>query len=78
MTEMNLEKLLSLDGEHNISAEEAQSLNEDLAKISAIDIPIIHRVQIVDYLINALNANSVENEIRPALDLLLSELQMPA
>lgn len=75
---MNLEKFLSLDGEHNISPEDAQSLNEDLARISSLDIPVSHRDQVVDYLINALNMDSVKHEISTALDLLLSELQRHA
>ena len=74
---MNLERFLSLNGEHSFSPEEAQSLNENLAKISVQDISIDHRAQVADYLIMSFNMNSVDRDISPALDLLLSELQIP-
>ena len=72
---MSLEKFLSLDGEHSISPDEVKLLNEDLARISAQDVPVSHRAKVADYLISALNMNSVRHEITPALDLLLAELQ---
>jgi tyrosine-protein phosphatase YwqE len=71
---MNLDEFLSLGEEHVISPEEAKSLNDFLAKISAQDIPIIHKARVADYLLIAFNMNSVESHISPALDLLLSEL----
>ena len=69
---------LFLSGEHAISPDEVKSLNNSLAKISAKDIQIKHKAKVVDYLTIALNMNSVEREIRPALELLLSELQTHA
>lgn len=72
---MNLDNFLSLDGEHNLSAAEAQSLNEDLAGKSISDIPISARAQVTDYLLAAFVVESVEPGIRPALEALLSELQ---
>ncbi len=75
---MNLKTFLSLNGEYFISTEEAQSLNEDLATISALDIPNGDRARVADYLISALNLHSVRREISPALDSLLSELQSQA
>jgi hypothetical protein len=60
---MNLEQFLDLKS--NISPEDAQSLNNDLAKRSAIEIPVSHRTKVLDYLIDALNMNSVRHEISP-------------
>ena len=72
---MNLEQFLALKNECDISPEDAQSLNNDLAKRSAIEVPVTHRTQVSDYLIAALNMNSVKHEISPKLESLLSELQ---
>jgi len=74
---MNLDKFLSRDGEFNISAAEAQSLNADLARRSLENIPMSGRGQVTDYLLAALAVGSVEHGIRPALEKLLSELQAP-
>lgn len=72
---MNLEQFLALKNECDISPEDAQSLNNDLAKRSVIEIPVRDRTQVLDYLIASLNMNSVKHDISPKLESLLSELQ---
>lgn len=72
---MNLEEFFSLNAENGISPAKAQSLNEELAKISLYDIPPDRRALVADYLTYALNMHSIRQEIIPALDSLLSELQ---
>jgi hypothetical protein len=70
-----LEKFLYQEVDEDISPAAAQSLNEELARISFKSIPIDRRAFVADYLATALNMNSVRQEISPALNLLLSELQ---
>jgi hypothetical protein len=72
---MNIEKFFYCCDEQIISPNEAQLLNEALAKISPQDIPIEKRMLVVGYLEKALNMKSVEHTLVPKLDLLLSELQ---
>lgn len=72
---MNLEQFLALDEEHVIGSNDAQSLNNDLATISAEYIPTSRRARVADYLVAALNMNSVAQEIRANLELLLGDLQ---
>lgn len=72
---MTLEEFFSNKTDGEISATEAQSLNEELAKISLNDIPRDSRALVADYLTVALNMQSVRKEISQALDSLLSELQ---
>lgn len=72
---MNLVKLLSLDPEHTLTADECQLLNHDLSLKSFTDIPVNARNQIEDYLTMALNMNSVEGNIKSKLDDLLVQLQ---
>jgi hypothetical protein len=66
---------VSLDQDHTLTAEDAYSLNDDLALRDAAEIPKTHRKIIADYLICALNMNSVELAIVPKLEGLLSCLQ---
>ena len=72
---MTLEEFFTNKTDGDISATEAQSLNEELSKISLNDIPHDCRALVADYLTVALNMQSVRKEISPALDSLLSELQ---
>jgi ethanolamine utilization microcompartment shell protein EutS len=72
---MNLEEFIKLEEEHDISPDDAQSLNKDLATKSISDIPEGHRARVEGYLTVALNMNSVEHDIRASLDSLLSDLQ---
>lgn len=73
--QMNLDTLFDLKDDDVVSHEKAQLLNECLARISCQDILPQHREKISDYLVMALNMDSVQLNLRPALDLLLSSLQ---
>lgn len=72
---MTLDQFLSLAETHNISAEEAQSLNPSLSKASVEDIPEQHRDVVLDYLVAALNMNSIDPKIAPSLDDLRTDLE---
>lgn len=72
---MRLQEFLSLGADEAISPAEAQLLNEELSKISAVDIPVNKRTEVSDYLNIALRLNSVRAEIIPKLELLYTELQ---
>lgn len=72
---MNLDTFLSLPQEHKLSFEDCQSLNKDLALKSFDNIPITSRSLVNEYLVNALNIDSVESEIKDALESLLEKLQ---
>jgi hypothetical protein len=72
---MTLEEYLTLDELHVISAGDTQSLNACLAIRSAESIPITHRAAVIDYLLIALNINSVDENDRNCLELLLANLQ---
>lgn len=72
---MTLDQLLSLAEAHTISPDEAQSLNMCLSKASVDDIPEQQRGVVLDYLVVALNMNSVEPQILASLDDLRTELE---
>jgi ethanolamine utilization microcompartment shell protein EutS len=72
---LKLDQFIRTDEEHTISSEAAAILNEDLATKHASEIPIAHRQKLLDYLIAALNMNSVEHAIRSELERLAWELQ---
>ena len=72
---MNLTQFLALDEEHDISPEQAQLLNRDLATKSVSSIPESGRRRVLEYLVTALNLNSVEHDIRAKLDSLVADLQ---
>lgn len=71
---MNIKEYLTLPLEHEISALEAQQLNISLSQASVNDIPPKHRSMIRDYLILALNMDSVEVKIKPQLEKLLDDI----
>ena len=64
---MTLDQFLSEES-HTISFDEAQSLNLSLSKASLEDIPEQQRGMVLDYLIVALNMQSVDPQIAPSLD----------
>ena len=72
---MTLDQFLTLAETHTISPDEAQSLNMSLSKASVDDIPEQQRAVILDYLVVALNMNSVEPQIAASLDDLYTELE---
>ena len=58
-----------------ISHEQCQEINKALASIELSDIPKEQYNNVIDYLVNALNHETVQEEITTALNNLLSELQ---
>lgn len=75
---MNLEEFIALDEEHSISSQDAQSLNDCLARTSAESIPTDQRGRVADYLTTALNMESVSQETVARLESLLGNLQSQA
>jgi hypothetical protein len=75
---MKLEQFLSMQVNQEMSYEDAQILNEDLATKVISNIPEKDRSLVADYLVTALNMHSVKSDLIPKLDLLLSSLQEAA
>jgi len=65
---VTLNQFLSLGDTHSISSDEAESLNYSLSTVSIEDIPEQKRRRVLDYLVVALNMNSVDPRIKPNLD----------
>ena len=74
---MTLDQFRSLPETHDISPDEAQSLNLSLAKASVDDIPEEQRDMVLDYLVVALNMHSVDPRIASSLDDLRADLEKP-
>lgn len=72
---MKISEFLALEGKLQISPEAAQKLNQNLSEVSAIDIPKEKINQVLDYLVAALNIESVDLHIETKLDKLVSDLQ---
>jgi hypothetical protein len=72
---MNLVEFARLPAVHTLSAEDASSLNSDLALRGVAEIPKASRKIIADYLICALNMNSADPAMTPKLESLLCCLQ---
>ena len=72
---MLLNDFFQLPNNHTLSPEEAHRLNKELATTSATEIPDEHRDRVRDYLLAALNFNSVSADSQPGMDKLLSELE---
>lgn len=72
---MTISEFLSLDGEFHISAGDAQKLNTNLSKLSAGDVPKEKLDHVLDYLIAALNAGSVEPSMKAEIEKLAFDLQ---
>lgn len=72
---MRISEFLALEGEFEISPEDAQGLNRNLSDLSASDIPLEKVDQVLDYLIVALNMDSVDTTIRARIDKLTTDLQ---
>lgn len=72
---MNLDKYLSLDEEHTLPPDEAQTFNADLSCRSLSEIPEEHRSRVADYIVTALNLRSVEPQLIPSMDKLLQGLR---
>ncbi|MGS0827554.1 CD1375 family protein [Shewanella sp. 0m-8] len=72
---MMLFKLFSLKNACSLDADECQQLNLALSSKTIEDIPEDYRELVKDYLIPALNINSVDHSIKGKLDELLIQLQ---
>ena len=58
-----------------ISPDDAQEINKALAVIDVKDVPEEQYENVKDYLVNALNANSVEQDLVSSLDKVLIEIE---
>lgn len=72
---MNVSEFLVLEGEFEITANGVQKLNRNLSELSANDVPEGRVHHVLDYLIAALNAGSVDPSILIKIDKLVSDLQ---
>lgn len=72
---MQFSEFLNLEGEFQISAEQAQKLNRNLSKISASDVPTEKIDHVLDYLTTALNVGAVDLQVKPNIEKLAAELQ---
>lgn len=69
------EKLLKLkDTEGVLTYSECQILNKYLSKIDVSSIPLDQRDNVKEYIVNALNMNSVSADIVESLEILLANL----
>lgn len=72
---MKLQDFLSLDEGDYISPDEAAALNRDLAAKTVSDIGFDDRQNVLDYLLKAMEVNSVDHDIREKIDALITDLQ---
>lgn len=72
---MRLEEFLGLDEGGYISPDEATELNRDLAATKLSDIASADRQNVLDYLLKAMEFDSVEHNIRGNIDDLINDLQ---
>lgn len=71
-----IDKLYALKENYgDISYENGQEINKVLANMTINDLPLDQLSNIEDYLINALNCESVSYEYRESLDALLKSIQ---
>ncbi len=72
---MTISKLYSVKDGGDLSPLDCESINLALSKTSASDIPQEQTENVKDYLVAALNNNSVDNSVVSKLDTLLEILQ---
>lgn len=72
---MSIEKLYMSKKGGELSPIECQKINSQLALMNLSDIPKDQHENVADYLVSALNMNSVSTKEIEALESLLSELQ---
>lgn len=72
---VKISDFLALEGKFNIHARDAQQLNHNLSRISANDVPNEKVSHVLDYLIAALNVESVDPNIKVQIEKLTSDLQ---
>lgn len=73
---MNLIEYLALDEMHTVLPEQSRSLIADLANRPSSDTPMSDRARVADYLTMALNMQSIEHDLVPAIERLLQDLQL--
>ncbi|TBC02110.1 hypothetical protein [Rhizobium ruizarguesonis] len=72
---MKLQDFLSLEDGGYISPDQAAALNRDLSAKTLSDIAPDDRQNVLDYLLRAMEVNSVDHDIRGKIDALISDLQ---
>ncbi|MGV1768414.1 hypothetical protein [Rhizobium rhizogenes] len=72
---MKLQDFLSLEDGGYISPDQAAALNRDLSAKTLSDIAPDERQNVLDYLLRAMEVNSVDHDIRGKIDALISDLQ---
>lgn len=72
---MRISEFLAREGEFEISSEDAQALNRNLSDLSASDIPLEKVDYVLDYLVVALNMESVDVTLRSRMENLTTGLQ---
>tara|TARA_R110001592_G_scaffold363231_2_gene681931 strand:+ start:27 stop:257 length:231 start_codon:yes stop_codon:yes gene_type:complete len=72
---MTISKLYSVKDGGDLSPLDCENINLALAKISVSDIPLEQIENVTDYLVVALNNNSVDHSLVSKLDTLLTSLQ---
>jgi hypothetical protein len=72
---LKVSEFLSLEGDFKIAAGDVQKLNRNLSELSASDVPKEKSEHVLDYLIAALNAGSVDPSFLIKIEKLTSDLQ---
>ena len=72
---MSVNKLYGIIEGGELSPEDCAEINSSLAKIRLEEIPDLQHQNLRDYLVQALNMNSVEFELIEPLENLLGELE---
>lgn len=72
---MTLQDFLKLDEGGTISASDAADLNRELATKTLSDIAPDDRQNVLDYLLRAMEMDSVDHDIRGKIDALIIDLQ---
>ncbi|NTJ35865.1 hypothetical protein G6K86_30075 [Agrobacterium rhizogenes] len=72
---MKLQDFVSLEDGGYISPNQAAALNRDLSAKTLSDIAPDDRQNVLDYLLRAMEVNSVDHDIRGKIDALISDLQ---
>jgi hypothetical protein len=72
---MKLLDFLAVGDDEAFTVEDAANLNRDLASKSLSDIPAERRPDVLNYLTNAMLADSVDHDIRPQIEGLIADLE---
>ena len=72
---MSISKLYSVKDGGDLSPLDCENINLTLSKMSISDIPKEQLKNVMDYLVVALNNNSVDHSLVSKLDMLLEALQ---